>query len=126
VQRSVAAAAAGQPLSFHIGETTVSFPLSKEQAGKLSESVKSLLETFAAKQKAERPKRWDMMEYRLRGEEAASVGLQNLEVMCNPNAYATAFDAKVLITVSTTAGVKVTTEGRLSNLKQDVDAFLEA
>lgn len=60
------------------------------------------------------------------GEEAASVGLQNLEVMCNPNAYATAFDAKVLITVSTTAGVKVTTEGRLSNLKQDVDAFLEA
>ena len=45
----------------------MSFPLSKEQAGKLSESVKSLLETFAAKQKAERPKRWDMMEYRLRG-----------------------------------------------------------
>lgn len=46
----------------------MSFPLSAEQAGKLSDSVKSLLETFAAKQKAERPRRWDMMEYRLRGE----------------------------------------------------------
>ncbi len=53
------------------------------------------------------------------------MGLQLLEVMCNPNAYSTAFDAKVLITLSTTAGVKITTEGRLSNLKQDVDAFLE-
>ncbi len=59
---------AGKPLSLHIGETTMSFPLSAEQAGKLSVSVLSLLETFAAKQKAERPRRWDMMEYRLRGE----------------------------------------------------------
>lgn len=59
------------------------------------------------------------------GEEATEVGLRLLEVMCNPNAYTTAFDAKVLITVATTTGVKITTEGRLSSLKQDVEAFLE-
>ena len=33
----------------------------------MSASIRSLLETFAAKQKAERPKRWDMMEYRYKG-----------------------------------------------------------
>lgn len=118
-------ASAGQPLSIHVGETTVNVPVTKEQAAQLRESVQSLLKTFAEKQKAERPKRWDMMEYRLSGEEAAAVGLRLLEVMCNPNAYTTAFDAKVLITVATTAGVKITTEGRVSSLKQDVEAYLE-
>lgn len=51
--------------------------------------------------------------------------MEYLEVFCNPNAYATAFDAKVLITVRSSQGLKVTTEGRLSNLKGDVDTFLE-
>ena len=54
-------------MAFHIGETTVSFPFSREQAEKLSGSVRGLLETFAEKQKAERPKRWSMMEYKLQG-----------------------------------------------------------
>ncbi len=56
-------------MAFHIGETTVSFPFNREQAQKLSGSVKGLLETFAEKQKAERPKRWSMMEYKLKGED---------------------------------------------------------
>ncbi len=54
-------------MSFHIGETTVQFPFKREQAQQLSSSVQSLLETFAEKQKAERPKRWNMMEFKLRG-----------------------------------------------------------
>lgn len=58
---------AGAPFAFHIGETTVSIPFGRAEAEKLSGSIQSLLETFAEKQKAERPKRWNMMEYKLKG-----------------------------------------------------------
>ena len=58
---------AGQKLALHVGETTISFPFTPQQARNVSASITSLLETFAAKQKAERPRRWDMMEYRYKG-----------------------------------------------------------
>ena len=45
--------------------------------------------------------------------------------MCNPNAYSTAFDAKLLMTLRA-SGVSVTTEGRLLALKADLDGFLSA
>lgn len=67
-----------------------------------------------------------MMEYKYKSSDGQDdQGLEYLEVVCNPNAYATAFDAKVLITMHSSQGLKVTTEGRLSNLKGDVDTFLE-
>ena len=50
--------------------------------------------------------------------------MQLFEVCCNPNAYTTAFEAKILITIKTQDGVKVMTEGRLANIKSDLDAFL--
>lgn len=77
-------AVAGQPLSIHVGETTVSVPVSHEQAAKLRASVQSLLETFAAKQKAERPKRWDMMEFRLAGEKITRNSLGCPDQTCTP------------------------------------------
>lgn len=51
--------------------------------------------------------------------------LEYLEFFCNPNACSSAFDAKVLVTLRTGDGVRVTTEGRLSALKSDVDAFTD-
>ncbi len=52
-------------------------------------------------------------------------GIELLEVYCNPNAHSTAFDAKTLITLKTSQGVRVTAEARLSALKSDLDTFLE-
>lgn len=142
----------------------------------LSTALQELLQTFAAKQKAERPQRWKNMEFRIKGtvilqggsfnklidsswerpddvnipcfnpEQLANVQescqqcnpscqvgagrpgeseLEFLEIFCNPNSATSAFNAKALITLRTQDGVKVTTEGRLSALKEDLDAFLQ-
>lgn len=109
-------------LSLHVGDTTIALPFGRDQAQQLSDAFVALFQTFAAKQKAERPKRWDMMEVRFVGQ--APQELAHFEAFCNPNAYTTAFDAKVLLTIQTHDGVKVTTEARLSAIKADVDAFL--
>ena len=57
----------GTALTLQIAETSISFPFQKEQAQQLSNSITTLIKTFAAKQKAERPRRWDMMEYKYKG-----------------------------------------------------------
>ncbi len=57
------------------------------------------------------------------GQDGSEIAL--LELFCNPNAYSTAFDARVLISLKTQGGLAVTTEGRLSAVKSDVDTFLE-
>lgn len=119
----VARSTTGTRLSLHMGETTVQFPFSRDNAEALNQSVLALLKTFADKQKAERPKRWEAMDFKFRGS-PQSDDLERFEVFCNPNAHTSAFDAKVLITIKSHEGISVTTEGRLSNFKTDLDAYL--
>lgn len=130
-------------------------PFSPQQARTLDDALSKLLQTFAEKQSAARPKRcvclllqqvcgamlchpahahpscphpvcrWEAMEVRFTGSSSdAGTGLELLEVFCNPNTYKTAFDAKLMITARS-AGLKVVCEGRLSNLKADLDAFIK-
>ncbi|KIY95390.1 hypothetical protein MNEG_12573 [Monoraphidium neglectum] len=110
-------------LMLHVGETTIGVPFSRAQADQLDSAIKQLLTTFAEKQKAERPRRWEMMEVRFKGDPAAAGGIDLLEVFCNPNAHATAFEAKLLVTIKA-GDVSVTTEGRLSAFKADLDNYL--
>eukprot|EP00959_Pyramimonas_sp_CCMP1952_P384286 8053506-Pyramimonas_sp.AAC.2 len=63
-----------------------------------------------------------MVEYEFRGDEAE--GDVMIEVFCNPNAYANAFQAKALITVRS-QGLKMTSEGLLSGIKADVEEFMQ-
>jgi hypothetical protein len=59
------------------------------------------------------------MEYRAM-EEGVS-----FEIVCNPNAHATAFQARYLITINHEK-IRVASEGQLSALKSDVDNYVEA
>ncbi len=151
-------------MTFHINETALTFPMKPAEAKELSSAITKVMQTFADKQQAQRPKRWEPMEFRIKGKlllllivlqhefgsekgmldyctvawralEGASAlrragdgaspsELEFFEVFCNPNAHATAFDAKVLVTLRTAGGVKVATEGKLTSLKSDVDQFL--
>jgi hypothetical protein len=47
-----------------------------------------------------------------------------VELLCNPNSFKTAFDAKLVLSVRAVGGLRVTCEGRLSNVKADVEAYL--
>lgn len=49
-----------------------------------------------------------------------------MQVFCNPNAHTTAFDAKLLITLWSLGGLKITTEARLSAVTSDLDAYLKS
>ena len=77
---------------------------------------------FRARETWERPRRLRMMEFSAAGEGAAA---PSVEIVCNPNAYPTAFTAKALVTL-TAGGVRVTAEGGLTAVVQDLEAFKAA
>ena len=81
---------------------------------------------FRARETWERPRRLRMMEFRAASEASAGgVATPSVEIVCNPNAYPTAFAAKALVTLSG-GGVCVTAEGGLSAVMQDLEAFKSA
>lgn len=107
-----------QKVTFHAGETVVTVPFSKEAAVALSNAMDTLFQTFQGKAAAEKPQRWENLEFQ------HSSGGTHVEIFCNPNAYANAFQAKVLMTIGD-GNIKVTSEGLLSAIKSDVDQFVE-
>lgn len=107
------------PITFHIGETSLSIPFSLDSAKGLSAAIADLLTTFREKEKAERPRRWDNMEYR-----QIEDGVF-FEVFCNPNAHATAFQAKYLVTINDDK-LRIASEGQLSALKSDLDQYIDS
>eukprot|EP00798_Chlamydomonas_sp_ICE-L_P019015 gene19015-25606_t len=50
--------------------------------------------------------------------------MRRFEDACNPNAYPTAFDTKMLITIKSKDGLKVMTEARLTAVKSDLKAYM--
>eukprot|EP00246_Nothoceros_aenigmaticus_P006044 TRINITY_DN18786_c0_g1_i1.p1 TRINITY_DN18786_c0_g1~~TRINITY_DN18786_c0_g1_i1.p1 ORF type:complete len:192 (-),score=32.43 TRINITY_DN18786_c0_g1_i1:164-739(-) len=116
----VSQAPAKVPITFHFGETSLTLPFSVEAARSLSNSITSLLATFKEKEKATRPQRWQSLEYRESGEDGVY-----FELFCNPNAYANAFQAKVLVTINDEK-IRVASEGQLSAVKADLDQYLDA
>ena len=58
---------AGPKLNLQVAECSIQFPFTQDTAQQLSQAMTQLLQTFSEKQKAERPKRWPMMEFRCSG-----------------------------------------------------------
>jgi hypothetical protein len=60
-------------LSLHCGATTLNVPVSASHVESLAGAINGLLKTFAEKQKAEKPKRWEAVECKFAGEEVLYV-----------------------------------------------------
>jgi hypothetical protein len=99
------------PITLHIGETSLTVPFSVESAKGLSSAIAGLLATFK--------ERWDNMEYRQTNDGVF------FEVFCNPNAHATAFQAKYLVTIHDEK-LRIASEGQLSALKSDLDQYIDS
>lgn len=54
-------------LSLHSGATTIKVPVLEEQVKTLAIAINGLMKTFAEKQKAEKPRRWDAVECKITG-----------------------------------------------------------
>lgn len=116
-------AAAEPSLTLNVGETSVTFPFKCEDARTFQEEMQKLLLVFKDKAEKGQRKKLEAMEYKY-SEASDGEDKMQLEVYCNPNAYPDAFQAKALITVRSNS-LKITTEGRLSAIKSDLDSFMD-
>lgn len=104
------------------GATTITLPFSPARAKELHTALAALLATFSEKAAAERPQRWPATEFRFKGDAGAGE-LALFEAFCNPNAHASPFDAKVLVTATGGDGLSVMTEVALTGLRSDLGAY---
>lgn len=108
------------PLTLNLSQGSVTFPFSAEAGRELRQALDALTENLktvaqAVAQKT-RPPGAAPLEYRHSGEVF-------LEIFCNPNLYASPFGAKVLLTLRDER-LRLVTEGELSQLLTDLDAYL--
>lgn len=112
------------PLVLHLGESTLELPFSVAEARNLGRSFNGLLQTFKDKQETEKPQKWDRMNYTYQATKEVADGISFLEVACNPNAFPSAFDAKLLVSLKAQSGIKITGEANLSQVKSDLQGFI--
>ena len=123
MDRRRADAAAVTSLTLNVGETSVSFPLACEDARTFQGMLQELLQVFKEKEAKGQRKKLDAMDYQCSWTtDGGNDG--HFQVYCNPNAYASAYHAKALITVQSNS-VQVMTEGKLSAIKSDLDSFVD-
>eukprot|EP00899_Mesostigma_viride_P024366 jgi/Mesvir1/5113/Mv15272-RA.1 len=112
-------AVANPPFTIHLGETSLTIPFTTAAATRLDESIKRILQLFKEKEGQAQRRRLESMEF-------VDKDKVDVEIICNPNAYANAFQAKVLISVKVGDSVKFSSEGQLSTLRADVATYLES
>jgi hypothetical protein len=108
------------PLTLNLSQGSLRFAFSSEAAQALKASLDELMTTLkaAAAQGGEATRRDPQppLEYRHTGEVF-------LEVFCNPNIWPSPFAAKALITLRDDR-IRVTTEAELSQIYDDIAAYL--
>mmetsp|Transcript_3019 Transcript_3019/g.7367 ORF Transcript_3019/g.7367 Transcript_3019/m.7367 type:complete len:209 (-) Transcript_3019:422-1048(-) len=118
--RSASVSVSDDPqLVLHLGPTTLNFTLHAEDAHRLIDALKRIIEVFKEKENMTRPKRLDDVKLRI---ESGQEGGISLDLYCNPNAHPTAFQAKALLTVRS-GTLKVASEVQLSGLKADLEEY---
>jgi len=98
----------------------------------MKEATLKVFDLFKEKETWERPRRLDQVKVKLSSTSqettnATTSTTTEISLFVNPNAYATAFQAKVLFSLKALeSGIEITTEIPLSKFKEDVDDFLKA
>ena len=110
-------------LTLNLVQGSVRFNFSTEAALQLQQAISSLMQSLKAVANAtpgsgNRPVRQESMEYRHAGEVF-------LEIFCNPNIYPSPFAAKILVTLRDDR-IRLTSEAELTQLIEDLNAFLES
>ena len=114
-------------LKLHLSDSTITLPLEEALAVEMKEATLKVFDLFKEKETWDRPRRLDQVKVKLvSSTSSANTTTTEISLFVNPNAYATAFQAKVLFGLKAPeSGIEITTEIPLSKFKEDVDDFLK-